>query len=122
MNNNKNVNYKRSLLLKAFYVIFFINFCILIGTISSKGIQTTKSYIPEKGYVPDEITAIKIAEAVWLPIYGEKIYEKKPFVAGLSDNGIWIIKGTLPPSKLGGVPYAEIKKLDGKIMKVYHTK
>jgi hypothetical protein len=27
-------------------------------------------------YVPNEETAIKIAEAVWLPIYGEDIYNK----------------------------------------------
>ena len=37
--------------------------------------------LKNKNYVPDKITAIKIAEAVWLPIYGNSIYEKKPFVA-----------------------------------------
>src|SRR5262249_7899264 len=27
---------------------------------------------PKEGYVPDAATAIKIAEAVWIPIYGEE--------------------------------------------------
>lgn len=75
----------------------------------------------EKGYVPDTITAIKIAEAIWLPIYGEKIYISKPFKAELIDNNIWKVTGTLHTAK-GGVPYIEIQKSDCKILKVYHTK
>lgn len=35
-----------------------------------------------------EETAIKIAEAIWYPIYGEKIYDKKPFVARLKNPNI----------------------------------
>jgi NTF2 fold immunity protein len=50
---------------------------------------------PKAGLVPDDVTAIKIAEAVWLPIYGAAIYDKKPFTAKLKGN-IWIVEGTLP--------------------------
>ena len=32
--------------------------------------------MPEHDYVPNKNTAIKIAEAIWLPIYGESIYRK----------------------------------------------
>ena len=76
--------------------------------------------IQEHDLVPDEETAIKVAEAIWLPIYGRFIYKSKPFKATLKD-GIWIVKGTLKKSK-GGVPYAEIQKSDCKFLKVTHTK
>lgn len=72
-------------------------------------------------YVPNEETAIKIAEAIWLPIYGENIYNKKPFKAELKDN-IWIVKGSLPEKMVGGVPYIEIQKSDCKILGVAHGK
>jgi len=78
-------------------------------------------YIPIDGFVPDEATALKIAEAVWLPIYGKKIYNKKPFKARL-ENGVWYIEGSLPSSAQGGVPYIEIQKKDGNILKVMHGK
>jgi len=76
---------------------------------------------PEHGYVPDEKTAIKIAEAIWLPIYGEGIYKKKPFVAKLQGE-IWVIQGSLPSHMLGGVPTAEISKKTGEILRVSHDK
>lgn len=75
-----------------------------------------------ENYVPNEITAIKIAEAIWLPIYGKSIYRKKPFVAELVDNSTWVVKGTLLKGKVGGVPYIEIQKCDGKILTVTHGK
>lgn len=73
------------------------------------------------GYVPDESTAIKIAEAIWLPIYGDKIQENKPFRASLSGDSIWVVTGTVHTSE-GGVPFALIQKKDGKILDVYHEK
>lgn len=73
-------------------------------------------------YVPNEETAIKIAEAIWLPIYGKSIYEKKPFKAILINNEIWKVQGTYNFEKLGGVPYIEIRKKDCKIIKVTHGK
>lgn len=72
-------------------------------------------------YVRDEPTAIKIAEAIWLPIYGNKVLDKKPFVAKLKDDEIWIVQGTSKTQK-GGVPYIEIRKSDCKVLKVTHGK
>ncbi|GAB2789926.1 hypothetical protein HNQ93_003272 [Hymenobacter luteus] len=72
-------------------------------------------------YVPDATTAIKIAEAVWLPIYGKRIYEKRPFKA-VSKGAIWVVEGSLPDGMDGGVPYIEINKMDGRIMRVTHGK
>jgi hypothetical protein len=71
------------------------------------------------GYVPDSLTAIKIAEAIWVPIYGENIYEYLPFEAVLINDSIWIVSGTVHTTK-GGSPFAEIKKKNGMIINVYH--
>jgi hypothetical protein len=73
------------------------------------------------GLVPNQETAIKIAEAIWLPIYGNEIYSRKPFIATLKSDSIWVVQGTLNRGK-GGVPYIEIQKNDCKILKVIHTK
>jgi hypothetical protein len=77
------------------------------------------SHKPKEGFVPNEATAVKIAEAIWFPIYGEEIFAAKPFKAVLKD-GIWFVNGTLPDGWLGGVPEAEISKKDGKILRVSH--
>jgi hypothetical protein len=75
-----------------------------------------------RDYVPDKETAIRIAEAIWLPIYGNGIYETKPFVARLNNANVWIVEGTLDKDEVGGVPYIEIQKKDCKILNVIHTK
>jgi len=80
------------------------------------------NYKPDEGYVPNAETAIRIAEAVWLPIYGERITEKKPSNATL-ENGIWTVEGTLPPKYTkGGVPVAEISKETGEVLRISHGK
>jgi hypothetical protein len=41
-------------------------------------------FVPAKGFVPDAANACRIAEAVWIPIYGEKLIAKeKPCKATL---------------------------------------
>lgn len=80
------------------------------------------NYKPASGYVPDEETAIKIAVAVWLPIYGKKQIEtEKPYKAILKD-GIWYVCGSLPKGWVCGVAEAEIAKDDGRIIRVSHGK
>ena len=76
--------------------------------------------MPDGGYVPDAKTAIKIAVAVWEPIYGERhIKRKRPFHATLQ-NGIWTVRGSLPRGALGGVPEADSSKRDGRVLRVIH--
>ncbi len=80
------------------------------------------TYKPKEGYVPDAATAIKIAEAVWTPIYGEETLKReKPFTARLA-GGVWIVQGTLPEGWKGGTAYAEISKETGRILNVTHFK
>jgi hypothetical protein len=71
-------------------------------------------------YVPDEQTAIAIAVAVWIPIYGrEKIESEKPYKATLK-NGIWTVTGTLLEGYDGGTAVAEIAQNDARILRVVH--
>lgn len=78
------------------------------------------NYKPKDGYVPDEQTAIAIAVAVWIPIYGrEEIEKEKPYKATLK-NGVWTVTGSLPEGYDGGTAIAEISKEDGRILRVIH--
>ena len=79
------------------------------------------NYKPSAGYVPNEETAIKIAVAVWIPIYGkDQIEKEKPYKAVLRD-GIWYVSGSLPAGYVkGGVAEAEIAKDDGRILRISH--
>jgi len=78
------------------------------------------NYKPSQGYVPNAETAIRIALAVWEPIYGKKpIDSEKPYRATLK-NGVWTVEGSLPPGWRGGVAIAEISASDGTILRVSH--
>jgi hypothetical protein len=80
----------------------------------------SKSIQPKDGFVPNELTAIRIAEAVLVPIYGEvDIRSERPFKAALAD-GVWTVTGTLPPKFLGGTAIVRLAKSDGRIMFVIH--
>jgi len=100
---------------------------MLFGAVAPQGVlqaaETGKhDYKPADGYVPDDATAIAIAVAVWTPIYGKKSIEgKKPFKAVLKD-GIWFVKGSLPPGWKGGIPAAQISKDNGRIISLSHGK
>ena len=79
------------------------------------------NYKPKLGYVPDKEMAMKIAEAIWLPIYGEEVLEEMPYIVNLKDDSLWIVTGTLH-ADMGGVAYIEIQKSDCKILRVIHGK
>ena len=84
--------------------------------------RSTHEQWPKDGYVPNEETAIKIALAVWEPIYGaENIARQAPYTAELRDR-VWIVQGTLPKDVPGGTAVAAISKKDGTIHKVFHGK
>ena len=82
---------------------------------------TTPNFKTKDGYVPDAKTAIKIAVAVWEPIFGEAhIAGEKPYRTRLDAKGVWIVEGSLPADTQGGVALAEIAKDDGRILRVSH--
>ncbi len=74
------------------------------------------------GLEPDEETAKKIAEAVWLPIYGPSVLDEKPFIVKIVGESTWVVEGTLDKDELGGTPYIEIAAKDSRILKVTHGK
>jgi NTF2 fold immunity protein len=78
-------------------------------------------------FVPDSETAVKIAEAVLVPVYGKKqIESERPFTAKLKD-GVWRVSGTLHCSDgaeqcFGGVAVVEISKKDARVISMGHGK
>jgi len=94
-------------------------------------VARAQSYAPKSGFVPNSTTAVKIAEAVLIPVYGkEKIESERPFKATL-ENGVWTVSGTLrcPDGKggtttmcVGGTAEVKLSKIDGRILKMIHYK
>ena len=80
-----------------------------------------KQWTTQDGVVPDSITAIKIAEIIWVNVYGKSVLETKPFKASLKADSLWVVEGTLN-AKDGGTPYLEIQKNNCKILKITHSK
>ena len=80
---------------------------------------------PRAGFVPDAETAAKIAEAVLIPVYGEKkIASERPFKAKL-DGDVWTVGGTLhcgTPQCAGGTAEVKISKTSGQILFLAHYK
>ena len=57
---------------------------------------------PRRDFVPDAETAVRVAEAVFIPIYGKKqVASEKPFHARLEQDH-WVVAGTLKNSSKTG--------------------
>ena len=103
------------------HIVFII--VMLAAPFAFAGEVAKHNFKPKDGYVPDAKTAIKIAVAVWEPIYGEKLIAgEKPYHAHLDTNGIWTVAGSLPERTPGGVAVIQIAKDDGRILRVSHGK
>lgn len=77
---------------------------------------------PEAGFIPNQVTATRVAEAILIPIYGqEQIESERPFSAQLNEN-TWKVEGHLAPGMDGGVAEVWIDKRDGRILRVSHGK
>jgi len=106
------------------YIIGVLMIVLLAATFGVA--QGRHTVVPKDGFVPDQETALKIAEAVWLPIYGaQQIDREKPFVAKLKDD-VWTVSGTLhgEPGSIskGGVAIIKISKTDARVLEVSHGK
>jgi hypothetical protein len=80
--------------------------------------------VPDYGFVPDKKTALKIAKAVWMPIYGKKKQMWNKYQVKLKDD-IWYIESINMVHIFlgihGGGPFIKIDKKDGTILNVSHT-
>jgi hypothetical protein len=103
--------------------IFWLCHCMLLVSTLAR----TQGFKPKEGYVPDSTTAVKVAEAVLIPVYGKRqIESEEPFNATLKD-GVWIVRGNLPcpdpkTSCEGGVAEVKISKNDARILSMIHYK
>jgi NTF2 fold immunity protein len=106
-------------------------FCSTLILVAAALGQTIPGYKPKAGFVPDSKTAVAVAEAVLIPIYGkEQIEKERPFTATLRHD-VWTIEGTLncfdaKGTKTtdcdGGVAVVKISKGDGQILYMLHGK
>jgi hypothetical protein len=78
------------------------------------------SYRPTEGMVPDSESAIKIAEILWHKVYGDLIYQSRPFTATLNGD-VWFVTGTVHTTR-GGAPILELRKKDCKVLRMIHEK
>jgi hypothetical protein len=103
---------------------------LLIAIAATVVAQQTNN--PPPVAVPDEATAVRIAERALAKVYAQKQIEaERPFKAMLRD-GIWHVGGTLycrdEQGKViaglceGGVAMAEVRQRDGRVLKTTHTK
>ena len=97
---------------------------VLVGLIAVAGIGAQMhNYVPKNGYVPDEKTAVAVAQAVLTPIYGEaKLAQERPFHASLDDKDVWTVEGSIPAGQVGGVAIIRLSRKDGHILSVTHGK
>ena len=69
---------------------------VLAPNFASAQQPTANAYVPPSGFVPDSATAVRVAVAVWTPIYGDgDVILKHPVSATLSD-GVWTVTGSVP--------------------------
>ncbi len=100
----------------------WIALACLTALFASSFLAQAQAFKPKDGFIPDEKTASRVAEAVLVPIYGEeKIISERPFTAKLK-NGVWTVTGHLPEGLLGGAAEIKISKKTGEIISVTHGK
>ena len=100
------------------WIVVFILTSILVFTLQGNKVVPSQ---PRADCVPDQQTAIKIAEAIWYPLYGDDIFDQKPYYVQL-EGDCWIVIGSLPENYYGGSAYIKFQKSDCKVIDVYHTK
>lgn len=77
---------------------------------------------PIRNLVPDAETAIAIATAVLIPIYGERqVKFESPFTASL-EGSTWLVVGHVPEGWLGSAAAVELSKENGRIIRILHVR
>ena len=88
---------------------------VMNDSLSTDFYTDMKSYVPAEGFIPTADIEVKIS-----------IEKEKPFSVNLV-NGIWVIEGHIPNGNdsaltFCGQSYVEIRKSNGEIIKLLHTK
>lgn len=83
--------------------------------------KTGKQILVDK-VIPDEATAIAVAEPILFKIYGrDQIIGEKPYTIS-SVDGYWMLSGSLAKGYLGGVFFIILSAKDGRVIKLTHGK
>jgi hypothetical protein len=97
-------------------------FAAVIMGICLSALGTTRPKLPPQGVVPDEVTAVRLAEAVFPQAFSaEEIVKWEPYHAQLDKSAVWTVYGALPKGSRGGTPMLRIRKLDGRVLEVWHS-
>ena len=106
------------------------SFVLLASAFGQSG-KASAGCVPAGGYVSNEVVAVKIAEAVLIPVYGEEqIASERPF-RGTLKNDVWTVDGTLTCSDgkggtthvcVGGTAQVRLSEIDGRILSTVHFK
>jgi len=99
----------------------------MLQTASEGAEKMATGYVPPHGFVPTEQTAIAVAEAVLIPVYGkDQIESERPFKAVLNGN-VWVVTGSVPchnpPAGAecpGGAAEIRISKRTGQVLFMTH--
>jgi len=103
---------------------------LLVPCLARSQVSYHAAAAPLHGFVPDSATAVRVAIAVWIPLYGEQeVMARQPFVASLEDS-VWIVTGSpsrqvSPTIAINGffqgravVPLAKIARSDARVLEV----
>jgi len=111
--------------MKTILLIITLSLCVVIN--APAGTSQDTSQPPATADMPavpdlklDRATAIKLAEAILVRIYGEKVLRQRPWKVVESKNE-FTITGTLH-SQLGGVAEISISKSDARVIRYTHGK
>lgn len=93
----------------------------LIVIVAGRLIQLVSAQSPPPSprlMIPDEVTAIRVGEAIVASTYNIKTMEgERPYKANLS-RGVWHVWGTVPKDALGETVFVDINQKDGCILRV----
>jgi hypothetical protein len=101
--------------------ILALSLSVLLVPLAPIGSAPEHNVKPAEGYIPDASTAAKVADAIPVPIHGDKqLNVERPLVAVLEGDR-WHMRGVLrEPLMAGGVAEVWISKQTGEIFRVTH--
>ena len=102
---------------KKLIILYFVIAILLAGNVF-QFVGNNTNPILSKALVPDEETALKIAEVVLISAYGDDVSLENPKVTFNILTQTWYVRGSLPAGYAGKDPEIYIKKSDGRILKI----
>ena len=86
-------------------------------TVVRDKVETLESWSTDVGSVPDVETAVRVAEAVLLPVFGaETVKSQKPFRAEI-DQDNWLVRGAVGAGSEQAL-FVRIAKVDCRILEI----